>query len=79
MLEEHGKVRFNDEWVLQEDVPYLRMQWVKEGDQWVNPNKIARQKEEAEMKAAGWVQQADMVWVSPEESANWEKGALQVR
>jgi len=67
MLEEHGKVRFNDEWVPQEDLPYLRMNWIKLDGEWVSQAKLDREKDVAQKEADGWKQQPDLVWLSPDE------------
>ena len=46
MKDEKGLVRFNDQWVPEADLPYLRMQWVKgEDGTWMNPNEVERQKQ----------------------------------
>ncbi len=64
---EEGLVKWNDEWVKAEDVPFLEKGMVRDDDnQWVS-------KEELEKIQGGWVKQ-DTVWVSPEEKANIEKG-----
>lgn len=79
MLEEHGLVPYEDEWVLEADLPYLRMGWEKSEDgKWLQPGVKERLEREARYKADGWVQQTDLVWVSPDEVGNWEKGLWKV-
>lgn len=67
IAKEQGLVKYHDEWVSKEDLPYLKRGMTRDdnGD-WVN-------KEDLEKQQAGWVKQ-DLVWVSPEEAGNIEKG-----
>lgn len=79
MKEEFGLVRFNDDWVPEVDLPYLRMGWTKREDgSWVSQHELDRKKKTEELTAAGWKQQSDMTWVSPDEMQNWEKGLWKV-
>ena len=79
MKEEFGMVRFNDEWVPEVDLPYLRMGWVKdENDSWVSQHKLDRIKKVAELTEAGWQLQGDLTWVSPDEVGKWEEGLWKV-
>lgn len=74
MLEEHGKVRFKDEWVLEVDVPYLRMGWVKDdGGEWTDPARRDRLAQEAKYREQGY-QQQDLTWIPPDEFPKWEEG-----
>lgn len=67
IAEEEGLVKWNDEWVKLEDLPYLERGMVRDDDgKWVS-------KEELEKIQGGWVKQ-DTTWVSPEEMPNMEKG-----
>lgn len=78
MLEEHGLVRFNDEWVPAEDEPYLRMGMVKEAETgtWITKRELEKRAMEAKYREEGWVQQPDMTWVPPDEQENWAKGLV---
>lgn len=74
MLEEFGKVRYKDEWVLQTDVPYLRMGWVKsDAGEWVDQAKLDRLAQEETYRAEGY-QQQDLTWIHPDEFPKWEEG-----
>jgi len=73
MKEEFGLVKFGDEWVPEADVPYLRMSWVKEGDQWISPNAKARAELEEQRTAEGW-SVMDRDWIPPGEAENWKEG-----
>lgn len=65
--EEEGLVRFGDEWVPADDLPFLERGLVRDADgEWVS-------KEDLEKQEAGWVRQ-DLVWVSPVEKENIDKG-----
>lgn len=65
--EEEGLARFNDEWVPAEDLPFLERGLVRNDDgEWVS-------KEDHEKQQAGWIRQ-DLVWISPDEKANLDKG-----
>jgi len=76
MLEEHGKVRFGDDWVLQADVPYLRMQWERDDSgNWVNPVAKARAEMEAKLLEEGWQVQG-LDWIPPDQVANWTEGSF---
>jgi len=74
MKEEFGLVRYQNEWVPEADLPFLRMGWTKDGDVWKNPVEAARAEEEARRKAEGWLQQTDLVWVPADEAENWNEG-----
>ena len=76
MKEEFGLVRFNDEWVPEADVPYLRMGWVKQEDgTWISQKVLDRQKKEAEYLANNWQQRTeDSTWINPENFDLWRDG-----
>ena len=75
MLEEEGKVRFGDEWVLQTDVPFLRMAWKKDdAGAWVNPNDAARAAEREKRLADGWMMH-ELTWIPPGKSEEWTEGS----
>ncbi len=80
MLEEEGKVRYNDEWVLQVDLPYLRMGWVKnDGGDWVNPAKLEREKQIAAYVAEGRKQRdEDGEWIAEADFDKWTQGLYKV-
>ena len=64
---EKGHVKFNDQWVAPEDVPYLKRGMVKnDKGEWIDP-------QEQKKLAEGWVKQ-DLEWVSPQEKDNIGKG-----
>ncbi len=67
IAEEQGLVRFGDEWVPEDDLPYLQRGMIRDDDgAWVS-------KEDYEKQKAGWTKQ-DTVWVSPDEKENIDKG-----
>lgn len=67
MAKEKGLVRFGDSWVDPKDLPYLEQGLVRDDSgEWIDP--VA-----AKRLAEGWVQQ-DLVWVSPDEIPNIDKG-----
>jgi hypothetical protein len=77
-LEEDGVVPFGAEWVKPEDLPFLRMGWVREGaGPWVPPGTAERLADEAAKEAAGWKQQ-HQTWVAPEEFGPWRDGLWKV-
>jgi len=64
---EKGLVKFNDQWVTPEDLPFLKRGMVKnDKGEWIDP-------EEQKKLAEGWVKQ-DLEWVSPQEKDNIGKG-----
>ncbi|MCZ6597894.1 MAG: hypothetical protein O7B99_09670 [Planctomycetota bacterium] len=76
MLEEHGLVRWRDGWVLQTDLAFVRMGWVKEEEgsgKWVSPNVLAKRERGKQLAEEGW-QQQDLVWVHPDDFEKWEAG-----
>lgn len=77
MLAEHGKVRFGDEWVLLEVVPYRRMGFVELDGAWLHPAEVEARATAAERTGAGW-QQQDGVWVHPDEFDKWRAGLWKV-
>ena len=67
-LEKYGEVRYNDQWVPQADVPFLRMGWEKIDGEWQNPRVVNEAKRVSEMKEAGFtLRKDDMTWLSEEE------------
>ena len=79
MKEEHGLVRFNDEWVAEADVPFMRMGWEKVDETWLHPAKVARAKEAAALEAKGWqMRSEDSTWVAPENFDLWRDGMYKV-
>jgi hypothetical protein len=72
-MKAQGLARLGDEWVPIADLPYRKMGWTQEDGKWIHPGKAARAKDESEKAAAGWKQQADLVWVAPEEQARWSE------
>lgn len=67
IAKEKGLVRFEDEWVPEADLPFLRRGLVRDGaGEWVS-------KEDLERQEAGWIRQ-DLVWIKPEEVENVDKG-----
>jgi len=74
MFDEHGLVRFGDDWAKPDEVPFLRMGWAKdESGEFVNPVEIERRKHDAEMLEQGY-QQQDMTWIPPAEFDQWSAG-----
>lgn len=75
MLDEHGLVRFGDGWAKPDELPFLRMGWTKGDDgTWASARALEVRAQEARYLEDGWKQQADMVWVAPDETSNWDQG-----
>ena len=73
---EEGFSRFGDEWVLTDELPFLRLGWVKGSDgKFVDPS-IARELEhEKEMLAEGrQLRSEDSSWVHPDDFPKWQEG-----
>lgn len=68
-----GLVRFKEEWVPEAELPYRNMGWARNSSgKWVNPVKVARDKDDAQRKAAGHQYRADdNSWVAPEDMPHW--------
>jgi hypothetical protein len=67
LAKEKGLVRFEGGWVSEADLPFLKQGLVRDGaGDWVS-------KEDLERQEAGWIRQ-DLVWISPEEAENVDKG-----
>jgi len=68
-----GLARFKDEWVPEAELPFLNMGWTKdEKGVYQNPVALARAKEIAERKAAGYEFRADdNSWVAPGDMEKW--------
>jgi hypothetical protein len=62
--------------VAEVDVPYLNMGWVKDDKgKWQNPVEVAREKQEAEWKAAGYFYRPDdSTWTAPAEKSQLDAG-----
>lgn len=76
MREKHGLVRHGDEWVLEADLPYLRMNWIKSEDgKWLSPLDLAREEAIAAFEAEGRQQRPqDGVWIHPDDFEKWTEG-----
>ncbi|MBK7645024.1 MAG: hypothetical protein IPJ19_18590 [Planctomycetes bacterium] len=72
-MKQKGLARFKDEWVPEGDVPFLSMGWTKdEKNAWHNPVVLAREKQIAEWKDAGYEFRADdNSWIAPNERDKW--------
>ena len=68
-----GLARYKDEWVPEADAPFLNMGWSKdEKGLWAHPSELARQKQIAERKAAGYQFRADdNSWIAPADVEKW--------
>lgn len=67
IAKEKGLVRYKDEWVPADHLPYLERGLTRDDQgNWVN-------KEELEKIQGGWVKQ-DTIWIKPDEIQNIEKG-----
>ncbi|MCP3916691.1 MAG: hypothetical protein GY711_14140 [bacterium] len=78
MLDEHGLVRYGDEWAPVTDVPFMRMGWAKaEEGGWLRPDEKAELDRGKELAAEGWEQQ-DLVWVAPADFDKWRSGKWKV-
>lgn len=74
MLEEHGLVRFEEDWVAPEEVPFRRMGWTQdERGSWVSASAAKRSEEEAKLLAEGW-QQQNLTWIHPDDFDKWRDG-----
>lgn len=79
MKEEFGLVRYEKEWVPEKDLPFIRMGWTKEGDEYLNPAVAQRRKEAAELTAKGFQQRPeDSLWIDPAEFEHWSGGLFKV-
>jgi hypothetical protein len=76
-MKSKGLARYKDEWVLEADVPFLSMGWTKDTKgAWCNPADIAREKQAAEWKAAGFQFRADdNSWIAPDDIDKWHPGS----
>lgn len=72
-MNEKGLARWKKDWVPQDDLPFLRMGWVRDAHQtWSNPAEMARALEVEEWKAAGYQFRADdNSWIAPEDFEHW--------
>lgn len=72
-MKEKGLARFQDKWVPEADVPFLKMGWVRgEDGAWTDPHEAALAKEVAERQAGGYQFRADdSSWVAPDETEKW--------
>lgn len=72
-MKSKGLARYKDDWVPEGDVPFLNMGWTKdEQGAWINPFVVAREKQVAEWKAAGYAFRADdNSWIAPDDTAKW--------
>lgn len=65
--EEEGLVKYKDEWVKKEDLPYLKKGFVKNDEgEWIDA-------EQAKRIAEGWRQQ-DLEWIAPADFDKLDKG-----
>ncbi len=75
MKEEFGLVRYNDEWVPETDLPFLRMGWEKVGETYVDPVVALRTKQREEAVAQEYQQRAeDSIWIAPADFDKWTQG-----
>ena len=73
-----GLVKFEERWVPEADVPFLRMGWQKgANDRWMRPSEVAAAAERALYEADGW-QQQDLTWIHPDEFDRWRAGEFKV-
>lgn len=76
MKDEFGLVRYNDEWVSEKELPYIRMGWVKpEGSEtYVNPAKAEKAAMVAAKVEEGYQQRAeDSTWIAPADFDKWQQ------
>ncbi len=74
MLEEHGLVRFGDDWIAREHLPFVRMGWSRdEAGTWRSPAALEDARLAQERTAEGW-QQQDLTWVHPDDFDKWRDG-----
>lgn len=68
-----GLARFKEEWVPEADVPFLNMGWVRDANgAFADPAVVARDKQAAEWKAAGYEFRADdNSWIAPADFEHW--------
>lgn len=72
-MKKKGLVRFMDQWVLEEEIPYLRMGWTRdESGTWVDPVRVEQARLAAELEAAGHqFRSDDTSWIAPEDFDKW--------
>ena len=75
MKEEFGMVRYEDGWVLEADLPYLRMGWTKtEAGTWQNPADLLEEARIKELKEAGHTfRPDDSTWIAKEDESKWQE------
>ncbi|MAB80776.1 MAG: hypothetical protein CMJ89_15615 [Planctomycetes bacterium] len=79
MKEEFGLVRHKDQWVLETELPYIRMGWKKEGDTYIDPHVAARRRAKVAFEAKGYKQRReDSTWISPDEFYIWKQGLYRI-
>lgn len=68
-----GLVRWKEEWVPEGDLAYLKLGFEKDaGGAWAHPAAIAKEKQAAEWKAAGYRFRADdNSWIAPDDMPKW--------
>jgi hypothetical protein len=68
-----GLVRYMDQWVSEDEIPYLRMGFVRdESGEWVDPVRVEEARVAAELEAAGHQFRADDTsWIAPEDFDEW--------
>ncbi len=72
-MKEQGLVRWKEDWVPEGDLAFLRMGFVRDGQQtWAHPADAARAAQVAEWEAAGYRFRADdSSWIAPEDFEQW--------
>lgn len=79
-MAEKGLIRYNNEWVDEKIVPYLRMGWEKDDDGvFVSPTLVARAKEAAMAQSKGFqFRTEDSSWVDPADFDKWTAGQFKI-
>ncbi|MBK8179334.1 MAG: hypothetical protein IPK67_10690 [Planctomycetes bacterium] len=72
-MKQKGLARFKDQWVPEADLPFLNLGWTKDDKGvWANPALLAREKQIAEWKAAGYqFRPDDNSWIAPADVPKW--------
>jgi hypothetical protein len=72
-MKEKGLLRFLDQWVSEDEVPFLRMGFARdENGEWVDPVRVEEARVAAELEAAGHQFRADdSSWIAPEDFDKW--------
>jgi tetratricopeptide (TPR) repeat protein len=79
-MKEKGLIRYNNDWVSEKEVPYLRMNWTKQDDgKFINPVALARETEAtAAMNREAQFRTEDSSWVEKADFDRWSAGDFKI-